>query len=56
MYCKQSKGFLSIIITNKSVNNYYELAVHGHELLWLTLVKWKRNKKNKHTFRICLIE
>ena len=27
---------------------YIALAVPGHALLWLTLVKWKRNKKKAH--------
>ena len=29
---------------------YLLLAVPGHALLWLTLVKWKRNKKKSTRF------
>jgi hypothetical protein len=29
---------------------YYVLAVPGHALLWLSLVKWKRKKKKSAHF------
>jgi hypothetical protein len=29
---------------------YFKLAVPGHTLLWLSLVKWKRKKKESARF------
>ena len=32
------------------IRNYYKLAVPGHALLWLSLVEWKRKKRESARF------
>jgi hypothetical protein len=45
-------SYLVIIYGNKSLQAciYFRLAVPGHALLWLRLVKWKRKKRESARF------